>query len=459
MPRIEHPNYKRLIGLAADNCMFASWTNWTSCALEEPPRWQVGWIDNIEGYHREVIAVVWPGTHPELEAALIQLANAAMNAATTFAKHAFAVDGQVGVSPKETWLIGDRIYKKGYGRSDEAEWFHKYDQWLDACMQPIIEATKAANWLADIVRRDMDSNFHAARRFCIATGGRPEPSEFSADQRRRLIEARSAELGQHNAAEGPVTQPVATTNQPPAIIVLLTVNDNETDAVFDAFHQSGNEIEQVAIGGVTYNKLGMHGGMEIVHAICEMGAGGIGAAQQRTSDVITHWEPAAVIAVGIAFGIDETKQNIGDVLVATQLRDYELSRVNADGNITLRADKGSTSDPLRNRLRTKDAVEKRRAGDWPKVRFGQLLCGQKLIDNVDYRESLKRLEPEAIGGEMEGVGVYVSASRNNVDWIVVKAICDWGHNKNSAQKDTQQKLAAKNAATVLKAALDVGPLY
>ena len=199
--------------------------------------------------------------------------------------------------------------------------------------------------------------------------------------------------------------------------------------------------------------------MDIVHAICEMGAGGIGASQQRTSDVITHWKPAAVIAVGIAFGIDETKQQIGDVLVATQLRDYELSRVNEDASITLRADIGSTSDPLKNRLRTKDAVEKRKSRDWPKVRFGMLLCGQKLIDNVDYRNSLKLLEPEAIGGEMEGVGVYVSASREKVDWIVIKAICDWGHDKNDAQKDARQKLAAKNAATVLKAALDVGPLY
>ena len=251
MPRIEHPNYKKLIALAAENCMFATWTTWTSFALEEPPRWRVGWIENVDAYFLEVRATVWPGVHPQLEAALIQLASSAMKAAKTFSEHAFSDSGQVGVPYLDTWLTGDRIYKRGYGRSDEAEWFHKYDQWLDACMRPIIEATKAANWLADIVRRDMDANFYAERRLCITTGGPPGPTEFTPDQRRHLAEARAAEVGQHNVAVAQSPQPVAATSKPVATIVLLTVNDNETDAVLDALHQPGTEIEQVTIGGVT----------------------------------------------------------------------------------------------------------------------------------------------------------------------------------------------------------------
>jgi nucleoside phosphorylase len=81
------------------------------------------------------------------------------------------------------------------------------------------------------------------------------------------------------------------------------------------------------------------------------------------------------------------------------------------------------------------------------------------VDNLDYRESLKSLFPEAIGGEMEGVGLYVSACAAKVDWIVIKAICDWGHHKNHAEKDAWQQLAAANSVRVLKAALDLGGLY
>lgn len=243
------------------------------------------------------------------------------------------------------------------------------------------------------------------------------------------------------------------------VIVLVTVNNNETHSLLDTFVGDGSAPEQVIKDGLTYNDLGIHGGCKIVHTVCEMGAGGIGASQQMTSKAIEHWQPSAVIAVGIAFGLDETKQAIGDVLVSTQIQDYELGRLSEDGTLAPRGDKPGSTGILRNRFRQTDINESRRTQDWPKVRFGLILSGQKLVDNLDYRESLKAVFTEAIGGEMEGVGLYVSASDAKVDWIVVKGICDWGHNKNQADKDGWQKLAAKNAARVLKAALDVEGLY
>lgn len=243
------------------------------------------------------------------------------------------------------------------------------------------------------------------------------------------------------------------------VIVLITVNDNETHAVLDAFVGERQAPPQVQKGEVTYNELGIHGGSRIVHTVCEMGTGRIGASQQRTREAIEHWQPSAVIAVGIAFGLNENKQAIGDVLVSTQIQDYDLGRLNEDGTLTPRGDKPSSSHCLLNRFRQTDTNKSRLTQDWPKVRFGLILSGQKLLDNMSYRESLKALFHEAIGGEMEGVGVYGSASVAKVDWIVVKAICDWGHNKNQADKDAWQKLAAKNAAQVLRAALDVGNIY
>lgn len=257
----------------------------------------------------------------------------------------------------------------------------------------------------------------------------------------------------------PTTAPTMSTQPNKPTIVLVTVNDNETHALLDAFVGVGSIPAQTTKGGVTYNDLGIHGGYQLVNTICEMGAGGVGASQQRTREAIEHWHPRAIIAVGIAFGLDETKQSIGDVLVATQIQDYDLGRLNKDGTLTPRGDKPSSADPLRNRLRLTDTMQTRLGNGWPKVRFGLVLSGQKLVDNLDYRESLKAIFTEAIGGEMEGTGVYVSASAAKVDWIVVKAICDWGHDKGQADKDAWQKLAAKNAAQVLKAALEVEGLY
>ncbi len=245
------------------------------------------------------------------------------------------------------------------------------------------------------------------------------------------------------------------------VIVLMTVNGNETQALWDVFIGKGAAPSQCTKGAVTYSDLGVHGGNRIWHTVCEMGAGAVGGSQQSASDAIEHWKPTAVIAVGIAFGLDETKQAIGDVLVAKQIQDYELARLNSDGLLTPRADKPSTSKSLVSRLAQIDQMQQRLNGGkkWPTVRFGLVLSGQKLVDDLDYRESLKKLFTEAIGGEMEGSGLYASAHAKKVDWLVIKAICDWGHNKNQAMKDKWQKLAARNAAYVLKAALEVDGLY
>lgn len=246
----------------------------------------------------------------------------------------------------------------------------------------------------------------------------------------------------------------------PPVVVLLTFNEYEHQAVLKAFCSERRPTTETR-DGVTYNELGIHGGMKVIHAISEVGSGGLGAAQQRSAQAIRAWRAKAVIAVGIAFGMDSDKQNIGDVLVSTQLRQYELNRVNKDGSLTPRASSPDASASLLNRIRTVDSTAKHiKDLEWPKLEFGQILTGEKLIDNLDYRTSLKtNYAPEAIGGEMEGSGLYASAQQAKVDWIVVKAICDRADGNKAQDKTKRQALAAENAARVIKAALEDGNLY
>jgi nucleoside phosphorylase len=151
--------------------------------------------------------------------------------------------------------------------------------------------------------------------------------------------------------------------------------------------------------------------------------------------------------VGIAFGIDPEKQSIGDVLVSKQLMLYELQRVGTkDGNpkIIPRGDKAHASTRLLNHFRSADL-------SWDeskcKVSFGLILSGEKLVDNIDFRQQLCDLDPEAVGGEMEGAGLYVACHDSRVDWILVKSICDWADGNKNENKDSEQKLAAKNVAS------------
>lgn len=243
------------------------------------------------------------------------------------------------------------------------------------------------------------------------------------------------------------------------VIVLFTVNENETQAVLHVFQSKRSTLREKTKEGITYIDLGLHGKQKIILCITEMGAGGIGAAQARASASIKHWQPKALIAVGIAFGMDETKQSIGDVLISKQLQPYELSKVKEDGVVIPRDDKATSSDKLLSRFRTTNANQHQASSEgWPTIQFGLLLSGLKLIDSLDYRESLKDLFQEAIGGEMEGAGVYTSAQTNKVDWIIVKSICDWGYKKGNENKEEWQKVAAKNAAAVVHKAVD-SPIY
>lgn len=158
---------------------------------------------------------------------------------------------------------------------------------------------------------------------------------------------------------------------------------------------------------------------------------------------------------GVAFGVNEQKQAIGDVLVSEQLMLYDLKRVGTDkeGNLKIipRGDRPHASAWLINLLRVADNMD--RDESRAKVRFGLVLSGEQLVDNIDYREQLKQLEPEAIGGEMEGKGLYVACHGKKVDWILVKAICDWADGHKAEDKDARQRTAARNAASFVLHAL------
>jgi len=177
-----------------------------------------------------------------------------------------------------------------------------------------------------------------------------------------------------------------------------------------------------------------------------MGPGGPSGATLTIEESIRLLNPSAVIMVGIAFGVSESKQNIGDILVSKQLIQYDLQRVGTDSNneqeISLRDDRPSASHRMLQRFRAAAIY-------WqtpPIVEFGSILSGAKLIDNQDFRDQLLRFAHEAIGGEMEASGLYAVAQRKKVDWIVIKAICDWADGNKHQDKKHRQQLAAENAA-------------
>ncbi len=226
-----------------------------------------------------------------------------------------------------------------------------------------------------------------------------------------------------------------------ADVLLVTVTKVESQAVLAVFEASaGKQARPVTLDRRTYFDLGIFNGARVYLTQSEMGAAGLGGAIQTVHKGIDALQPDAVIMLGIAFGVDQAWQKIGDILISENLRPYELQRV-GEKQIIPRGDRPHSSIWLLNLLKSADL---RWAG--AKVHFGVVLTGEKLVDNIDFREQLRVFEPEAIGGEMEGAGLYAACQDKKVDWILVKAICDWADGKKEQDRSARQQTAAANAA-------------
>lgn len=237
-----------------------------------------------------------------------------------------------------------------------------------------------------------------------------------------------------------------------ADILLVIATEVESRAVLKVAEEStGHPSSSLEVGNGTYRDLGKVNGKKVWLIQSEMGAGGPGGAHQTVGQAIREVNPEEVIMVGIAFGSNREEHEIGDVLVAKQLHMYEPQRRRTD-RVIPRGDKASASARLLQRFRNASL-------DWntANVHFGLVLSGEKLIDDDGFVRELLSHEPEAIGGEMEGAGLYVSCQAAKKDWILVKAVCDWADGKKSKDKTERQLKAARNAALFVWHALAHAP--
>ena len=251
------------------------------------------------------------------------------------------------------------------------------------------------------------------------------------------------------------SRPAVTPSATGIDVLIVTATEVEAQTVLGTF-APGVEPQRQFIGDNTYFDLGVHGNARVFMVQSEMGTGGPGGAQATVTAAIDALHPASIVMVGIAFGVNPKEQKIGDVLVSRQLMSYELQRVGKDkeGKQTLapRGDRAHASVRLLDRF---TAGKK----DWheAEVSIGLILSGDKLVDNIEFRQQLVAFEPGAIGGEMEGAGLYAAAERAKAHWILVKAICDWAARKDRKKKE-RQALAASNAAKFVLHVIEQGGL-
>lgn len=262
------------------------------------------------------------------------------------------------------------------------------------------------------------------------------------DRAARLLDAQPADPKSETSGTSPLSRP----------ILLLTVNQRETDAIRAVFG-AGQVPDIIARNDYPYERFSAviddadRTEQEVIAFSCQMGSERSGAALQRVTKAIEHFKPAAVLAVGVGFGLKDN-QSLGDVLISSKVTTYEPARLNKDGSTDRRAETLAATPAWLERAKLIGLQGIKR-------REGLVLCGEKLVDNAGFRETLRTDYPRAIGGDMESFGVATACNghdRLRIGWLVIKGISDLGDGAKNAggewQADQDQYLAAYRAAMV-----------
>ncbi|WP_179949995.1 5'-methylthioadenosine/S-adenosylhomocysteine nucleosidase family protein [Burkholderia sp. MSMB1835] len=233
-----------------------------------------------------------------------------------------------------------------------------------------------------------------------------------------------------------------------ADIVLLTVNKHEQEQLKSALERQLDRklIVKQGASNEVYLDAGDINGQRVVIAKSLIGSTGSGASFDTVTNVVEDLAPQVIIAVGIAWGAKNADgQKIGDILISTRLRDAQHNKITQEG-IALRGTIEAVDGTL---LKIFSAGAE---GLRVPTHEGLLVSIETLFDNEQQRDMFIAADQhQAIGGEMEGSGLLMAlrrATECKVNWLIVKAICDWGFKKNAnpEEKERDQKMAARNAA-------------
>lgn len=299
----------------------------------------------------------------------------------------------------------------------------------------IVEFLNDLVWdLFSFFSKDGDIQYHQARQQIISLLNRclyemghenicySKPEGFC-DYLERL-KRKIGVLGKFNKAKGKIKKMYK--------ILLPVAADIEFDVIIEVAKAFNFELQRKIIGQNTYYiiKTDMYSAYIVK---CEQGSMGAGSSILTLADSIKNIKIDAIIFGGIAFGNYRKNEKIGDILVSKQIWNYEPGKI-SDRYIS-RGDKVTASPWMLDRFHNSKQ-------DWNgQIHFGLVASGEKLLNQKEAIDKIFAEEPEIIGGDMEGSGMLAVAERYRIDWILVKAISDWGFDKS----DNGQRVAAQNA--------------
>ena len=245
------------------------------------------------------------------------------------------------------------------------------------------------------------------------------------------------------------------------LLLLMVVNRSEFLAAM--YYFSKNEAMVLNTEGNIYY-VGKWGQIPaaLVRQI-EQGTAGPNGSQQVTSSSINLFKNLKLI---IALGVCGTMGRLGDVVVSSRIDACNIYKVKGDQLINraikCRPGKKILEFLLHNHETWSFQCTKPSTGDYQALAvFKPMLSGSQLIASREYRDKLiDNFSQEAGGVEMEGIGVIDGIDnaykRDKIEFIIVKAGCDYADESKSKE---WQPVAAMAAADFVYKQLDRKIVY
>lgn len=202
----------------------------------------------------------------------------------------------------------------------------------------------------------------------------------------------------------------------------------------------------------------------VVTSLVQMGQVNAALVADKASN---RWKPRAVLLVGIAGGVKTNGVAIGDVVVANQVAYYEEQKLRP-GHAEIRWQMipidprflgASQNFAVESSLHLLDV--KRPDDRKPRLHFGPVATGDKVIADEAVLRKLKETVPKLTGVEMEAWGVATAAFQASHPrrFFMIRGISDLADaEKDSAAVDDWRPYACDVAAAYAIALLRSGPL-
>jgi nucleoside phosphorylase len=271
-------------------------------------------------------------------------------------------------------------------------------------------------------------------------------SVVSADEAGRMLSPMSSAPGPKaivNAGRTPSARRTA---------VIITALQIERTAVVEHLRNASREPP---LNGSIYRRGAFDEGTAHWDVIvAEIGPGNLGAAAEAER-VVSHYRPDIALFVGVAGAVKDLRH--GDVVASTKVYGYESGKDGEEFNPRPEFQKGSYNLEQLARYEAGERGWKDRIkGDGestqtmdPNARAAPIAAGEKVVASnrsATYK-FIRKHYGDALAVEMEGLGFLLGVHMNHpTEGLVVRGISDLVDDKDQANDETWQPIAARHAA-------------